>query len=175
MVFGIGTMGLIGAIKWHFLDMGYGGGGVVWWFFAHSGLAKWTYMHPKCAGMEKIRANDHNIHYIALKVTNLRWGDIRILWVWCVGDVRMCMCMWWVMGGCCGACWVHFGSCVGVCGQVCVCVSCCQCVHTQPSSKSGSSSRSKVSTFGCKFQRQWGPLIPGELCLVEVKGLVRKW
>ena len=28
-------------------------------------------MHPKCAGMEKIRANDHNIRYIALKVSNL--------------------------------------------------------------------------------------------------------
>ena len=54
--------------------MGYGGGGVVWWFFAHSGLAKWTYMHPKCAGMEKIRASDHNIRYIALKVSNFEMG-----------------------------------------------------------------------------------------------------
>ena len=76
-------------------------------------------MHPKCAGMEKIRANDHNIRYIALKVSNF--------WILISG---FCGFGVLVMSGCACACdgwWVVVVGHVG-CNLVHVWVSVAKCV-----------------------------------------------
>ena len=99
-------------------------------------------MHHKCAGISNQKSQWDNIRCIALKVPNSQDG-------FCGFGVL-------VMSGCACACdewWVVIVDDVGCslvhvlvsAAKVCVWESCCQCVHTKPSSKLGSSSRSKAS------------------------------